>query len=729
MMDLILPNLLLPGYSRDMAIFCMDKQKDLRAPTDSPSKRISGSINESSKERISRVISTRFDYKDLKSLLDIIGPDVQQLLESIDTKTVLFEEKSVTEAVKKSIQKKKLSLLSQLIDELEKNQKGVDKLNNQTKIIRDTNTNLSSYLSQLGDVYNPILDSIGNSSNHIAIEEHKKICNAILQKFSLPNYSTAILDQSESFPSKMNIASLLGVAFEVHQIFKDVLEVQENPGQLWEKIFPDEPEYWDTPTSPSGYAFLHDASTIIGHSVVRVNSLLCLWLEIAFQEDIVGDIMSSSAADIISIFETSDPPDRSSALHDVRKTIQTLGGHPHSFEKATIIYVDKRKTVLKNLFLGALTLGMHSSTKSPIDIQSLDTEKYITEISVWIQNSIINEKELVGLLFDLQGSEQITKFSKDALLNCFSSVFDLFVERVDPMINSRRSPVLLLKIWRLSEYFNSKLRNLIGSDETTTNEQLKCYQKLGIMVKNSINEYWELQALKMHTMSLGNIFTSNLHPGDFIQSLCRDLGDYLQFLKDQPLGEFKEEYNEPEEVLTTLDATVTPMINFIRSIRPKLPPVDGCIVILNVYNLLMSTIRVHEDSAERVKLISFLIEEEVELFSNRQVEGTLVKIGLSETVKELKDVLQKNEDEVSHPLLNVTSFTAALNKFVASLEEPELVFPPQIALISNRSLRSQTRQSFSFLISQIYEDMYGYATQIGIKNIMTIEKVKTFLEG
>ncbi|KAJ5074275.1 component of oligomeric golgi complex 6 [Anaeramoeba ignava] len=177
----------------------------------------------------------------------------------------------------------------------------------------------------------------------------------------------------------------------------------------------------------------------------------------------------------------------------IQKAFAVLSSRVVLLNKSIEVFVSSRQQAQIRGFITALTIGGPYGTPLPIEINSDNPMRFISDMLAWIHQSIADEKEIIMWIFKDIPSD-ITD-QKEVLGSIFQGLSRSFRVRVEQVLKTQISMLVSFKISNLLDFYLNKTKLLLSQncDFLALIEELKNLsftkftEKLGIETKSLLN--------------------------------------------------------------------------------------------------------------------------------------------------------------------------------------------------------------------------------------------------
>ncbi|XP_055334711.1 conserved oligomeric Golgi complex subunit 6-like [Paramacrobiotus metropolitanus] len=354
-----------------------------------------------------------------------------------------------------------------------------------------------------------------------------------------------------------------------------------------------------------------------------------------------------------------------------------------------------RKTYLLNAFISALTQGSSMSAR-PLELHSYDTLRYATDILGWIHQAVATEKDYWSSL-TRNVPQAVADSQMCQVMNMITEgLVGALKSRIDRILQSSPSPVVLYKIRHWINFYIGKIRQSVKNDENAL-------VKLLVESATAVHTHYiaGLKSLAAHIGKKIEVPSESLEP---VQSLTSALTLLKEIIVcQQTLHADDREAGQDADIL--IGIVLEPLLQMCNEsashVTPYSPSVSA-VYLLNCLYLVQSTLfsgdRLLGDP--RSNLIKQQCEAHIDTLVNSIVHSVLTSVRMRPLLETLKS---PEETRVIPDDLEMEQFLTLFDRYLASSDEYNSSELRLLMSVPTRNLISQRSQR---VISELYEQLY-----------------------
>lgn len=357
--------------------------------------------------------------------------------------------------------------------------------------------------------------------------------------------------------------------------------------------------------------------------------------------------------------------DDQSSKKKLSQALKVLSERPAQFEIALKTLSESRQRSLTTMFVNALTND--TPHEKAIDFYAFDPLRYVGDILAWIHSEIINERETVSSLFDLEiksaSGELLWALDPtetiDSLVDTIiSGVVKPFKLRIEQVVSTETKIAVIYQLTDKLNFYSSMFSKFLKPDSvliTTLSQMQKfCMRQFEKCLHEKIVD------IKEHFLLAPN---SDLQPPDFMNDVLGDLKavlkSYESSVRYSPEGD-----TETKQIVQDL---TEPYLECCNRIASDLPDTDSEIFTINCLDAVKLSLQLFMFTQYKIDQLDIRIDELANVLVDRLLQQFLVKSGLETYLKALSgnpssDILKK--DVFTKEALADLSFT--LDNFLPS---------------------------------------------------------------
>jgi len=449
----------------------------------------------------------------------------------------------------------------------------------------------------------------------------------------------------------------------------------------------------------------------------------------------------------------SDFPDPSEAL---KKGIATLVEAPAYYEHARDCIAENRAVAISRRFAAALSIGGAGGVARPIELHAHDPLRYVGDMLAWVHQAMAVEKRLVFALFPIEEKDDLapvptmrdmeqavgtdmgannrdeeqqsmkqqqqqqqqanadpkqgmTPLQRNVatLDTIFEGIAGALAGRVQQVLASEPSLLVMFKMSNLLEFYQGTLENVLASDKALAATTVAALHKAA---QGTFFASVKAQCDKL--LASPPAYPRDLSVALEVSELIRRLSDILA-VHDEALSTIAVEDQSAEErerrFVPVLDAFIEPLMQTCRQSASGLDRADAAVYIINNLVAIQGSLTRYDFTVSWVQRLTAEIGDWTDLLVREQADSILRRSGMADKV-ELIARADPSQPLAQQPGMDMQSLKEVLESFYKSMFS--LVMPEFDRLTSPR-LRASARNATAGAIAVAYEKFYVSLTDTG----------------
>ncbi|KIM33186.1 hypothetical protein M408DRAFT_325989, partial [Serendipita vermifera MAFF 305830] len=411
----------------------------------------------------------------------------------------------------------------------------------------------------------------------------------------------------------------------------------------------------------------------------------------------------------------------------LRESVRRLRMRPALFNEALGSLSLTRQNTLLSFFLAALTKGGAGGYPRPIELHAHEPTRYVGDMLAWIHQATAGEREFLDGIFEITDARMVGSvrvFDEKEEEGYIRELLDANLEklcaplrvRVQQTVKSQEGSITSYKITNLLQFYQTTMKRTIGEDALMS-------QTLKEITDMSFKVFFD--TLRSHGRSLLRFLhppESDLAPPLSLRESCMILREIMQVYDSSLL-----EDETPEERVAgfreVLEGTIEPMLNMCSTMANMIKPRAGeesnawdrATFMINCLVYIESVLQPFDFTAERLKKLEDLMEENVQVIIEAHYERLLKDSGLAPIVAAVDD--PNEQMPLAHvqgcSSQNVSSALQAFDSFLSSLDvltssSLSLLSLPRLGTLIHRTALERVARAYGKLCQAVREPKNKY---------------------
>uniref|UniRef100_A0A1I8BYH4 Conserved oligomeric Golgi complex subunit 6 n=1 Tax=Meloidogyne hapla TaxID=6305 RepID=A0A1I8BYH4_MELHA len=414
------------------------------------------------------------------------------------------------------------------------------------------------------------------------------------------------------------------------------------------------------------------------------------------------------------------------------QSFEHIQSKPALFSKALEDYSYARKSYLVRAFIESLTKGNKSSGhQKPIEQLSTDPIRYVNEMFSWIQNAILNEKEMLENL--LRGCHRMAETITEQTLTVLSSISEAFCQplrlRVEQCITREGNCIVLYRLSNLLLYFVDTFTELLPSNS----HLLLCCRDLHELCSNMF--FSSVSSATQRILANARVPDYDLLPVNSVNQTLLLLRDILESPNYGTLSintDKREIYNK------IFQHILDPLIQSIQLVCSNLDDfLDVSVYMLNCLNSIRSILILYQYTDKKLEMIKAQIEANEDVLVSEQASQVLDKTDMLDlyTKAMAHEINQGQLSKIAG--MEPGRVKDSITQFNQFLSNTDCYNCNQLAKISStrilNSIQRRTNEhilaAYKIIYLKIVDPANGYPIIEQMKNIEEVESILCKNEG